>query len=165
MKTALTIWDSTKSLNLKQQWKNMNIYSIKKLIQVLMTSKLKHLSPPIRNFLLWIQTTLLLLLTNPQLISINGHFLSHQIFTHMLQSSPNSYHPWTYQAIPFFKFKNGGMSFILPSSNIFQQSRYDHHTRNSKWKIKTSLNFSSNQALILNIPQQRKTLKHSQEKS
>ena len=44
MKTALTKWASPTSLNLKQQWNNMKIYSIQILIQILINLKLEHIA-------------------------------------------------------------------------------------------------------------------------
>ena len=46
------------------------------------------------------------------------------------------------------------MPSVLPSTNICQQTRSGQHTRNSKQKIRTSLNFSSHLTLILNKSQQ-----------
>ena len=144
--------------------KKMKRYSTLKLIQRLMTSKLKHLDPSIRHFLLWIKTNILLILTNLQMISINGHFLSHQVFTHMIYSSPNIYHTWLQKAPPFFNFENYGAPFVLTYANLCQQTRSGHCTRNSKKQITTSLSLSSHQTIILNIYQGKNwsTLKSTQ---
>ena len=143
----------------------MKIYWTQKLTQRFMISNLKHLAPSIQNSLLYIHTTFILFLTNLQLISLNVHFSNHPIFIHMLHSLPNTYHPWPYKATPLFKFKNGGMTFVLPSKNLCQQTRAGHHTIKSNQKIRTSPNFSSHHTLILNTSQQKKTMKHSQENS
>ena len=123
MKNALTKWASPTYINLKQQWKKINSYSIIILIRILVDSNLKHLAPSIRHSLLYIQTTLLLVITNLQLISLNVHFSSHHIFICMDHNSPIIYHPWPYKAKPFFKFKNGGMPFVLPSTNICKKNK------------------------------------------
>ena len=61
-----------------------------------------------------------------------------------------------------FQLQNGGMTFFLTSANICQQTRAVQHTRNSKRKITTSLNFSSHLTHILNRSHQKKILIHSQ---
>ena len=63
------------------------------------------------------------------------------------------------------QIKNGGMPLFLTSSNPCQQTISGHHTNHSKHKIITSINLYSHQTHILNIPQQKKTMKHSQDHS
>ena len=94
MKPALTNWAFSILTNLKQQWKNMKRYLPKLLIQRLMISKLQHIYPSIRIFLLLIHTTLSNIPTNLLLISLNDHFSSHHIFIHIPHSLPNTYDPW-----------------------------------------------------------------------
>ena len=57
------------------------------------------------------------------------------------------------------------MPFILPYTNLYQQTISSHHKRNSKQNIMTPLNVSPHLKHILNIPQKKKSLKHSQENS
>ena len=66
---------------------------MKKLTKILMTSKMSHLAPSIRNSLLQIHTNIIFLPTNLQMISLNDHFSSHRVFIYMLPSLPNTYHP------------------------------------------------------------------------
>ena len=83
----------------------------------------------------------------------------------MLHSSPNTSHPRPYKPTPLFNFLKRGMPFVLTYANLFQQTRSGHHKRNSNQKITSSLNFSYQQILILNISEQNKNLKNSQEQS
>ena len=99
------------------------------------------------------------------MISIDVYFSSHQIFIHMLQILPNTYHPWPYNTTPLFNLSNGGMPFVMTYANFYQQTRAVHPTGSSYQKIMTSSNFSSHQTLILNTSQQKKILKHYQEHS
>ena len=135
MKPALTNLAFPTSKNLKQQWNNMKRYWTQKLTQILIISRMKHIAPSIRHYLLQINTTLILIPTNLQLVSLYGHFSSHHVFIHMLHSLPNTYPSWPYKATPFFNFKNVGMPLFMPSGNLFQQKRAGHHTRNSSNNI------------------------------
>ena len=73
--------------------------------------------------------------------------------------------PMNLKGDTLLQLKNGGITFVLPYTNLCQQIISGHHTRNSKQKITTSPNFSSHHTLILNIPQEKNNIKHSQEHS
>ena len=56
-------------------------------------------------------------------------------------------------------------AIFLTSENLYQQTKYGHHTINTKHKITISLYLSSNKTVIINMSQQKKILKHYQENS
>ena len=85
--------------------------------------------------------------------------------TPMHHNSPNIYISWPSKAVPLFRFKNGGMTSLLTSANIYQQKRAGHHTNTSEHNITTSLPLSSHQSYILNISQKKQVMDHSQEQS
>ena len=126
---------------------------------------MSHLAPSIQNSVLQIHTNFILIPTNLQLISLHGHFSSHYIFIHMLQSLPITYHTLIQEATPFFNFKSGVMTLVLASANICQQTRAGQHTRTSSKSITKPTNFSSHQKIIINTSQQKKIMKHSQDHS
>ena len=68
----------------------------------------------------------------------------------------------TLEGDTLLQHKNGGMSLFLLSDNFCQQTISDNHTRNSKQNIITYLILSLKQTHIINIPQQKKIMKHSQ---
>ena len=53
----------------------------------------------------------------------------------------------------------------MTSANLYQQTRSIHHTNHSEYDITASLNLSSHQTHILNLPHQKKTTNHSQDNS
>ena len=59
-------------------------------------------------------------------------------------------------------YSNGGMSYFLPSGNIYQQTRYIHHTNISEHNTTSYIPFFSHQTHILNLTQKSKTMKHCQ---
>ena len=156
-------------MNTKRKWSPTTTRKVKQQIKKIKSDSnrtiMNHLDPSIWNPLLSIHTNLLLIMTNTQLISSNENFSTHHIFITMHHNLPNISHSRTWNVTLFFNFKNDGKVLFLPSANLFQKTISGHHTRNSKQNIKISLKFSSNQTHILNIPQQNKTKKHSEELS
>ena len=63
------------------------------------------------------------------------------------------------------QIKNGGMPFFMTSENLYQQTKSGHHTNHSEQNITTYITLYSQQTHILNFPQQKKTIIHSQEHS
>ena len=126
---------------------------------------MKYLDPLTWNCQLSIQINILLFMTNLKLLSVNGYSLSHHKNIPIHQNPPKIYLSWPSKATPFFKFKNGGISYFLSSDNIYKQKISYQHKNLSENNITTYILFSSNQPHIQNFPHQRKTMKHSQEHS
>ena len=130
-----------------------------------MNSNLKNLSPLTWNYQFSIQINIFPLINNLQLISLNGPISSHHKNIPMHHNLPNIYPSLTYKAKLLSTFKNDRMILFMPYANLYQQTRTGHNKNISEHNITTSLHFSSHQTHILNFPQKKKTMKHSQEHS
>ena len=71
----------------------------------------------------------------------------------------------TLEGNTLLQIQNGGMPLFITSANLYQQTIADVHKNLSENRITTSILFSFHQTHILNLPQQNKTMKHSQEHS
>ena len=124
MKYASTNWALPTSTKLIHQWNDMKRNWTHNLKKILIISKLSHLAPSIRHLILQIHTTIIIIPTKLQLISLHSHL-------------------WIYKATPFFNFKSGGIPFVLPYTNLCRQNRSGKNTINLSKIIMTSSNFSS----------------------
>ena len=116
-----------------------------------MNSNLKQLASLAQSYQVSIQITLLPLMANLHLISLNGHFSRHLEIIPMYQNPPNIYLPQPTKATPFIRLNNGGMPYLLPSANICQHTISDHHTNLSEQNITTYLLFSFHETNIFNL--------------
>ena len=130
-----------------------------------MNSNLEQLDKLTWNYQLWFKINILTLMTNLQIISLNGHFSSHMENITMHHNPPNIYIALPSKSITFFRLKNGRMPSYLPSYNIYQQKIPGQHINISKYNITTYLPLPSHQTQILNYPQQKETMKHYQDQS
>ena len=71
--------------------------------------------------------------------------------------------PWTFKVELYLNFKNCGISFVQPSANPYQQTRSGRHINISKHHIMIYLHLSSHRIPIQSQPQQKKTIRNSQE--
>ena len=81
------------------------------------------------------------IMTNLQLISLNGHLSSHLKNIPMHNNPTNIYIPRPFKATPFFIFKNSGMPSFLHSENLYQQKRSEQHTTIPNKNITTHIKF------------------------
>ena len=119
-RNKLQLQIQNQDLNLKNRTWSNNEYEIR-LIQIWNSHLLLH--ETIRSYF----KKLLLIMTNLLMISSNGNFSSDLKNLHMHQNSPNICLPVPPKATPFLILNFFGITYVLPSANIYQQTRADNH--------------------------------------